>query len=51
MNAFNSTQPFAGFLKAKLSKDLSTANTIVCIAGAHRSGTSMVARLLHNGGL
>ena len=51
MNAFNSTQPFAGFLKAKLSKDLSTANTIVCIAGAHRSGTSMVARLLHNCGL
>src|SRR5262245_8991713 len=44
-------QPFAGFLKPKHSKDSSTANTIVCIAGAHRSGTSMVTRLLHNCGL
>jgi predicted nucleic acid-binding Zn-ribbon protein len=45
-------QLFAGFLKPKHSKDSSTtANTIVCIAGAHRSGTSMLARLLHDCGL
>jgi GT2 family glycosyltransferase len=32
-------------------KDSSTANTAVCIAGAHRSGTSMLTRLLHACGL
>jgi GT2 family glycosyltransferase/glycosyltransferase involved in cell wall biosynthesis/predicted nucleic acid-binding Zn-ribbon protein len=32
-------------------KDSSTANTAVCIAGAHRSGTSMLTRLLHTCGL
>jgi len=32
-------------------KDLSTANTAVCIAGAHRSGTSMLTKLLHTCGL
>jgi GT2 family glycosyltransferase/glycosyltransferase involved in cell wall biosynthesis len=32
-------------------KDPSTANTAVCIAGAHRSGTSMLTKLLHSCGL
>jgi hypothetical protein len=32
-------------------KDSSTANTAICIAGAHRSGTSMLTRLLHACGL
>jgi GT2 family glycosyltransferase/glycosyltransferase involved in cell wall biosynthesis len=32
-------------------KDPSTAHTAVCIAGAHRSGTSMLTRLLHTCGL
>jgi len=32
-------------------KDPSTANTAVCIAGAHRSGTSMLTKLLHTCGL
>jgi GT2 family glycosyltransferase/glycosyltransferase involved in cell wall biosynthesis len=32
-------------------KQSSTANTAVCIAGAHRSGTSMLTRLLHACGL
>ncbi|TMP96143.1 MAG: glycosyltransferase [Verrucomicrobia bacterium] len=32
-------------------KDSSTSNTAVCIAGAHRSGTSMLTRLLHACGL
>jgi GT2 family glycosyltransferase/glycosyltransferase involved in cell wall biosynthesis len=38
-------------LKQKHLKDLSTANTAICIAGAHRSGTSMLTRLLHTCGL
>src|SRR5262245_44670193 len=38
-------------LKHKYLKGSSRANTIVCIAGAHRSGTSMLTRLLHAGGL
>jgi GT2 family glycosyltransferase/glycosyltransferase involved in cell wall biosynthesis len=32
-------------------KGSSTANTAICIAGAHRSGTSMLTRLLHTCGL
>jgi GT2 family glycosyltransferase/glycosyltransferase involved in cell wall biosynthesis len=32
-------------------KDSSTATTAVCIAGAHRSGTSMLTKLLHTCGL
>jgi GT2 family glycosyltransferase/glycosyltransferase involved in cell wall biosynthesis len=32
-------------------KDPSTATTAVCIAGAHRSGTSMLTKLLHTCGL
>jgi hypothetical protein len=32
-------------------KDLSNVNTAVCIAGAHRSGTSMLTKLLHSCGL
>jgi GT2 family glycosyltransferase/glycosyltransferase involved in cell wall biosynthesis len=32
-------------------KDSSTANTAVCIAGTHRSGTSMLTKLLHTCGL
>src|SRR6266516_1624913 len=39
------------FLKRKHLKDSSTSNTAVCIAGAHRSGTSMLTRLLHACGL
>jgi GT2 family glycosyltransferase/glycosyltransferase involved in cell wall biosynthesis len=46
-----STQIFACFLDRKHLKDSSTANTAVCIAGAHRSGTSMLTRLLHSCGL
>jgi len=42
---------FACFLKQEHLKDSSTANTVVCIAGAHRSGTSMLTRLLHTCGL
>src|SRR5262249_30435526 len=38
-------------MKAKHLNDSSTANTAVCIAGAHRSGTSMLTRLLHTCGL
>jgi GT2 family glycosyltransferase len=32
-------------------KGPSTANTAICIAGAHRSGTSMLTKLLHSCGL
>jgi len=32
-------------------KGSSTANTAICIAGAHRSGTSMLTRLLHTCGI
>ena len=46
-----STQIFACFLDRKHLKDSPTANTAVCIAGAHRSGTSMLTRLLHACGL
>jgi GT2 family glycosyltransferase len=42
---------FACFLKQEHLKDSSTANTAICIAGAHRSGTSMLTRLLHSCGL
>ncbi|PYK40745.1 MAG: hypothetical protein DME60_07110, partial [Verrucomicrobia bacterium] len=38
-------------MKQEHLKDSSTANTVVCIAGAHRSGTSMLTRLLHTCGL
>ncbi|HTD84719.1 MAG TPA: hypothetical protein VK648_13110, partial [Gemmatimonadaceae bacterium] len=38
-------------MKPKPLKDSSTDNTTLYIAGAHRSGTSMLARLLHNCGL
>src|SRR4030095_12061509 len=41
----------ACFLKREHLKYLSTVNTAVCIAGAHRSGTSMLTRLLHACGL
>src|SRR5436189_5594103 len=41
----------AGFLKRQHLKDLSNVNTAVCIAGAHRSGTSMLTKLLHSCGL
>jgi GT2 family glycosyltransferase len=46
-----STEVFAYFLKRKHLKDSSTVNTALCIAGAHRSGTSMLTRLLHTCGL
>jgi GT2 family glycosyltransferase/glycosyltransferase involved in cell wall biosynthesis len=45
------TRIFACFLDRKHLKDSLTANTAVCIAGAHRSGTSMLTRLLHVCGL
>ena len=32
-------------------KDSLIDNSVVCVAGAHRSGTSMLARLLHSCGL
>jgi O-antigen biosynthesis protein len=38
-------------LERKHLKDSSSANTAVCIAGAHRSGTSMLTMLLHTCGL
>jgi GT2 family glycosyltransferase/glycosyltransferase involved in cell wall biosynthesis len=37
--------------EAKTLKGSSTANTAICIAGAHRSGTSMLTGLLHSCGL
>jgi GT2 family glycosyltransferase/glycosyltransferase involved in cell wall biosynthesis len=44
-------QVFACFLKRKDLKHSSTANTAICIASAHRSGTSMLTKLLHTCGL
>ena len=41
----------ARFLKQNHVKESSTAHTAVCISGAHRSGTSLVTRLLHCCGL
>jgi GT2 family glycosyltransferase/glycosyltransferase involved in cell wall biosynthesis len=38
-------------LEQKHLKGSASANTAVCIAGAHRSGTSMLTRLLHACGL
>jgi len=38
-------------LNRKDSKDYLTGNSVVCVVGAHRSGTSMLARLLHSCGL
>jgi GT2 family glycosyltransferase/glycosyltransferase involved in cell wall biosynthesis len=47
----HSKPSIACYLKQKHLKNSSTANTAVCIAGAHRSGTSMLTRLLHACGL
>jgi hypothetical protein len=47
----HSKPPISLFFEAKTLKGSSTANTAICIAGAYRSGTSMLTGLLHYCGL